>query len=961
MPDPLNPGLFFRDTDGNRHYIDQDAAAEAQAAGMVLEPGQTATYTDPEGRVSTVKAEDYLTVITPFQEQEARLAPGAVARGITDEAAIEEEFSGLGGAAIAGGAGLARGATAGLSDLLLTKTGIADESTLREARQARPGLSTGSELVGAIAPALASGGSGLLGAASRKTIAGQVAKQGSKLSTRLGGGIKGAAAGEALEGAIYGAGQGVSNLVLRDEPITAEAAVAEVGLGALIGGAAGAGLGAAGGALGKVSDKVKNFATKKSIVEPLSEEGKALATKVNRATADIDDASKAIFGDLENAASKTATETFDSAVARNYDTAMTRHFDEVEKHIQNIESGLYTKFDEVAEAVPSGPHGTKVIDRKAQRATDATAVQKPRRADATVAGGGGKRVPVDVGPQGSVMKKSRELLDQARKTREEFVEFAGRKGALTESGTVKWDDLRGLQGGDLQKAKKLFKKYQDDVRKMADEAGVNLADEDKFGNVLPGGRGLFDLLADVPITKKTAAAPVEGAAEALKSAKDAQKRFRSAFGAKADEPVDFARIIDQEPAKALESIKAFEDYSRGLREAASVVDGGATGSIERLARAEREIADLVQDSVGKDGKLPELAEIAVVFGIEQAVLPDMGPASDLLKLYAAYRMVKAVHGGKSAIMGGAKGGKVKRFAKGLTQAVSGRVATDTIATPLGAAKAHAARTVAGNVFDSIMGGTGKLARSADNAVFRVQEGMSKSLSKAQKGLRRAGPVTTTVLNGVSFAGEDPGPKKSAQEAFKTRSAEISAQVANLPGLQKRVHDSLASVRQANMGVGDKMAAHAVASVQFLYDKMPKDPGTLQQFGVSKWRPSEAELDKWARYINAVQDPAGIIERFADGKMSREDAETMRVLYPGHYAQVQDWIMSNLPEMQEKMSYAKRIQLSSLMGVPADPIVARTGTWQESFMQPEPVAPQQQAEIENNNQPTAAQMMQGVRE
>jgi hypothetical protein len=733
-------------------------------------------------------------------------------------------------------------------------------------------------------------------------------------------------------------------------------------MGALIGGVAGGALGGVAEGLARGASKLKPSAARK-ILDTTTDEGRALVTKVNGATKEIDDASRAIFSDLENAASRKSTEVFDSATARNYDSAMVRHFDEVEKHIDNIESGLYTKYDEVAEAAPgaAGPNGTKVFNRAAKDLDSTAALTKPKASDGTAVITKPKKGAVDVGPapgpKGSPMAKSRKLLDAAKKSREEFAEFAGRKGALTKEGSIKWDDLRSIKGGDLRKAEKLFTKYQDDVRKMADEAGVNLADEDKLGNVLPGGKGLFDLLADVKVIKKTSAEATAGAKEALDQARAAQAKFKKALGSKGDDAIDFAKIAEKDPEEALSAIKAFDEYSKGLAAAAKITDEGVGGSAKRLAQAEKQISELITEAVGKDGKVPELAEIAVLFGIEEAVLPDLGPASDLLKLYAAYKMVKVAHGGGSA---GKEGGKLSQWLRRGVKAGGGRMASKNQFTAAGAVKGAVGREVAGAAFDFVTNGTSKLVNAADTAAYRIQEAMSKSLGAGSKVTKRSAPAATAILNGVSFAGREPDGKLSKQEAFKARSAELSAQVANLPGLQQRVHDSAASVRQVNLGVGDKLAGHAVRTAQFLHDKMPKDPGVLKTFGISTWRPTEADIDKWSRYINAAQDPAGVVERFSNGRMSREDAETLRTLYPGHFNQLQEWIADNLQEMQTGYSYDKRIQISSLMGVPADPVMSRVTVWQNSFAQPEQQSPQQMS-IEGNNQETAAQMLQGVRE
>lgn len=953
-------GVFFKDSEGNTVFVPQDRVQDAAAnPELVPEEGQTVSFIGPNGREITTSAEEFIEL--------NRVSPQDTIIG--DEAAVasaaaadrERQFGGALGKFVAGSAGLLRGATLGGSDVVGRALGSEEE--LRGARDVNPGTSLATEIIGSVAPAIGTGAGGLAGSIARLTPAGKA----TSLATRLGaraGGLRGAVAAGGAEGAIFGAGQGVSNIMLRDEPLTAEAAVSEIGLNALVGGGFGVAGGLAGHALGRMGQKLDDieFSVSNPALNPASAEGKVLASRLDDLSRDFDDISRTMLPDNPPSARPAGEPIFDSTAARGMDNHFQKNIDQVAEHIDNVNSGRYSMYDEVEEAVTApvgkgtarmapGAAAKEAKDRAAARARgDVVDAADDLR---TAVGGKGKRKPIDVGPESApkardtFTKTADEITKDAREARKKFVDFMESKG-LAKDGVVDWTKAKGLSGKDLTKADDLFSGYQSKAAKMLDDA------------LMPEQAMLVKEMSKKSVVSKSTGVN-EQAKAAIASAKSAEGSLRKALGLADDEGMNLSKIIDQSPEDAIKTITAFEEYSKQLKTAASLADG-PTGKVASSVKAvEDQLQELIQKSVGREGgKLPEIAELLVIFGIEETVLPDIGgPAGDLFKLYAAHRLVKGIHGAA----GGARIGWMKKAARAATSRAAGLAAAKGSSGTAGAVKYELARRAGGRAFDFVTGGTSKLAAATENSLNRVRTAMSKSLSKSGKAVRRSTPLTTKVLSDISFSGDaERKPKgKTSQELFKARSQELSSRIGNLPELQKSVHDSLAGVRQVNLGVGDKMAAHAVASVQFLYDKMPKDPGTLQQFGVSKWRPSEAELDKWARYINAVQDPAGIIERFADGKMSREDAETMRVLYPGHYAQVQDWIMSNLPEMQEKMSYAKRIQLSSLMGVPADPIVARTGTWQESFMQPEPVAPQQQAEIENNNQPTAAQMMQGVRE
>lgn len=151
--------------------------------------------------------------------------------------AAEANYGGVGGAAKATLAGVARGVTVGLSDVAARAIGGEDAAIeLGGLREAHSGLSIGGELVGAVAPALLTAG------ASTPASAASLAGRG--VARLAGGGLRGAVAGGVVEGAIGGLGAGVSELALSTDPLTMERAASTLSSNLLFGAATG---GVAGG------------------------------------------------------------------------------------------------------------------------------------------------------------------------------------------------------------------------------------------------------------------------------------------------------------------------------------------------------------------------------------------------------------------------------------------------------------------------------------------------------------------------------------------------------------------------------------------------------------------------------------------------------------------------------------------------------------------------------------------
>jgi hypothetical protein len=756
-------GAFFRDAQGKRKFVLQKNMREAlEDDNLQIEPGQNLSFTDPAtGRTVTTTGGEFERIQS--ESPGAALVGQDFVRAAEEERFLDEHYGGLPGGAAAIGTGLLRGGTLGLSDAAFDAIGV-DRKDLQNLRAANPNLSLASEITGAVAPGLFSGGGGFVGAAARLTPAGRVSLAGSRVAKSVGG-TKGLIAAGTLEGALYGGSQGLSNVLLNDEPLTAEAMFSEIGMNAIYGAGLGAGAGLLGAGLQKVGTKLQQGLIKKAnpTMNLASKEGKEAVARLTRSAQQLD----------------------------------------------SLSAGLFAK-----SAAP-------------------------------------------------------------------------------------------------------------------------------------------------------AAKTLEGVSEAATALSGARQTLRSSLGQKADDTIDISNIFKQEPDQALKSVKAMDDYMVALDDMAAKVDPATRA---KLVTAGNSISDDIAKVVNKgDEGLTgsDVVGMAAIFGIEEALIPDMaGPADELLKLYFAHKMVKGAGGkGKVGLT------KFQKHSKQLVQGFAGRAVTDNIFSPVGRAKNAIARSIAGEAFDRGILGTNRLAAATGNAVNRVSEAMSKSLTTTGKAVRRSSPVTAQVLKDVSFSGQeerDKAEEDSAHAAFKARSQELSSAVANMPATVRRIHENLSMVRQANVGVGDKMAGHSKRVLQFLYGKMPKDPGILKQFGVSKWRPTEAQMDKWARYINAARDPAGIVERFANGHMSREDAETLRVLYPSHFTKVQEWVMDNLQDIQTGYTYERRIQISTLMGVAADPTITRVNVWQQSFAQQPQEDPRQQQpqqgklNIQNREQLTMSQRLTGAR-
>jgi hypothetical protein len=268
----------------------KDAATGEQTTVPVGEVGdQLATgkvQPTPTTRVPVVVSDGSIQTIEA-KDLQAALDQGWTVASSQQVAAFRDQqhYADVAGQTRAAGEAALRGLTVGLSDKGLRALGVSAED-LAKRRELNPVTSTVAELAGTVAPLVLSGGaaapeeaaglasmlSGAVrtaGAAPRAIAAtGHAVERGlgSILGHRIAAkAVAGAGAG-VVEGGLYGLGQAVSESALKDIPLSSERIAVHVGLGALLGGAAGGVLGTATASVEKMLvPKIKEMFTVENV------------------------------------------------------------------------------------------------------------------------------------------------------------------------------------------------------------------------------------------------------------------------------------------------------------------------------------------------------------------------------------------------------------------------------------------------------------------------------------------------------------------------------------------------------------------------------------------------------------------------------------------------------------------------------------------------------------------------
>lgn len=897
MPDPVGTVNVVDPVTRKSHAVTQDQLAGALASGFKIE-----TPDDAAVRVSDI--------------------------------ADEETYGGIGGKVVTLGANILSGATVGLSDLGIDALGGGD--TLNKLNQTNKYTAITGQILGGVGGAVVPG----LG----WTPAGKLSALGNKVANvGKGAGVAKATGTAVLGGAIEGAGQSagqyLGSAALENKPLSAEGFLGALGSGALLGGAFSGGL-----ALGEAGlVKAKTLFPRSEVTREAAQEAeRAVSTELASAAADGDDLLRNAKAELQknrliiSASDADTAQKVNALKVQRAEEALAREQLKTQQAAQRATTaGKRTRktFEEPTAPTPDAPAPAPV----AVEGDDLLAKlqgTKQQLDDGVPLNQVGKRslddeiddVVAARDPNHAKLLDATRELDEAKSAMDRWLAKYN-KGGKYDSGEVAAFE-RAQASRDYASGMRKSEGYVDTV--PVGEGNVALprgrqqvwrgseearaaADARTMAKLTPEERVAADLAAEGTVGRWRG----KGVGEEILSESVEQaapmpvdqaitKALRSHVGEHADATEDIleaAQVIgryEEAAANVAEVLGPMAPPSAtaravGLRDAATKqLDGGATSVAEMAKEMEKRIpADVAPtltpanpSNVGAaaaadgSGALKKAADIGTVLEVMSSLglpgvpdlksLPVIGP---ILSLYLKARAASAVYR--------RLGGKVPANAE------------TTIAK-------HAAKTR-----------------------DRVEQAVDKMLDLGAKGARKAreasGPMAALATKLFNAPGEKaerkPTKKTDPYRDYEKRIAELAT--ASQPGAVAEAVRK--AVPTADPHLQAELVAAAERKMSFLNDKAPKPmklPTLLK--GDGDWKPSKLQLQQFSRYIEAANDPAGVLERLNDtGQVTYEAAETLRVVYPALYRAAQMRLMEKAPQLTERLPYPRRVALSILFQVPVD--------------------------------------------
>jgi hypothetical protein len=934
-PPPAAPATqTLYDDKGNAVEVPVDQTAQALSQGLGFAPGQRVLVADADGKVQDLDAEQAIGFFGSLGGLGGRGATADELQEQTDKAT----YGGALGTVGAGAAGLARGATLGLSDVAISELGGREQ--LAKLERYNPTASTVGEVAGSLAPALLSGGAsapesaaalgaraavaegGALargaGAAARLVSAparaaealGAAAERGLARglgAESLGARLASGAAAPMVEGAIGAVGSEVSRAYIDDSPLTADRLLAAGGAGLLLGGAAGGAFGLAGegvAAGGRALGRAVEGGTKLAVagVEDLG--GKAYSL-----VQDVAGAGRALGGGLVKRAEDAAP-----GLAGKGRELVAKGRELLDEGVSKAKGLL----DETGTG--GGPLLDDLATRKALTSTGANARkldELAERGDETV-----KRVAdrlhneiPKMGGKGSLAEMSRAEISAAA-TKGRKAAGAGIGDYLDElDDTAQRLEARAPTGKPPNvrpNVKKIAREVERDVVKPLDAEVFRSGQAKKLREMVADFAEKSDGLSikDVhAIRAKLDDVIFESQVSGARPLEDAYRKFRGIIEKEIENTE--GRIVKY--GELPETY--FGQYKRLKQNYADYVwlDEAANAGAWRQA-ANRSFG--LSEQFGLLGGLALGGAPGALFGaVVQSFARRYGDQIVATWANRAGRM--GAFEATTSIIDDAIGDSLRKFFR-LPEtrqlADVGRAAL-TRAGDLAKTAGQKAGALAAKGGEVIAEG-GKRAKAA---TLRGAEGANRALAEAggagARGVRALGRGTE---RGV-VAGElgDREPEPPPRERYKALRAQVREAQRTLPA---RAAGAIPDVRAANPALADRMVSKTQSIADNIAAEMAKvDPpkGATSEWSGRESTPSDWDAMGVLSYAKGALEPLEVCLDLADGTVDHDAIRGLRENAPDLYADLQRQAVELAAQHYDDLPYERRVALGVLLDVPTD--------------------------------------------
>jgi hypothetical protein len=217
---------------------------------------------------------------------------------------------------------------------------------------------------------------------------------------------------------------------------------------------------------------------------------------------------------------------------------------------------------------------------------------------------------------------------------------------------------------------------------------------------------------------------------------------------------------------------------------------------------------------------------------------------------------------------------------------------------------------------------------AEKQAAKVNKEWLGKMSDAAKSLSRTAPLAIKS----SFFSE-----KEVQQEME----DVKEMASNLSATTEAVNRGLSDFRVSAPETTVALEQRTAQNIAFLASKLPKEPSNGLFVSNENWKPTPAEMSRFARYARAAKNPMILLDEVQNGALTPETVETVKQLYPQFYNKTVSGLGQYIAEKKITIPRSKLAAFSMLFGVPLTESSKGTGIMalQQNFAQQnQPVAP-----------------------
>lgn len=259
--------------------------------------------------------------------------------------------------------------------------------------------------------------------------------------------------------------------------------------------------------------------------------------------------------------------------------------------------------------------------------------------------------------------------------------------------------------------------------------------------------------------------------------------------------------------------------------------------------------------------------------------------------------------------------KVKSFAEASKEVGYGKH-TDWAHAMLGSVfgpKYAIAKAVVDNLANPAM--AIKKMAAVEKVVQKTTKTMNKISSDIFTPVAEALEQGKEVIKGAKELSEEPeARKKDIEKKIKN----VEAMVNDPEGFSDKLALSAAPVHEFAPNIAQNLQMTAARGMQFLSGKIPRSVTPDLPFD-RPYKPPMSEYDKFGRYYDAVYNPMNVMKQIATGRLRSEGLEALQTVHPALYQEMQKTLLDHMTTHMAKGAInihpAVKMALSDFMGTP----------------------------------------------